>query len=756
VYCYIAQHLTGKDLLAMSEVSTAWNQFAESNKIGEKVRLKFNADALSVEDFKIIAYSSRNYKDVSMKAESEASSSALWIFADTAEKLSVNITDKRSSEFSKDFPMLKSLEVTSNPYQQNAWIFDLTMDRLEDLKYTVDEESRCHENFHIFLGKQKNLKRLDLSDSDYEFGYCDYKFIHQDCRPTFQLEYLKAHVDSLSKEFLDSQRESLRTLSDCSTGGDVRSFLSEYPNLSTLELPTLESSAWLNDVNENKTSLPINTTIQNLVLHSVNYWKYYREEFFLPFKRFQEIILSLPELVSLKIEKVTIEMMEFIALNLQKLKELKFSIDEDGAWDRYEKMKRGVKGINSEIQLVVESHPPIEQVRISKVERSESIGEDGEIPLKRPKEASLDPLDSEILPKRVHGYITQHLTGKDLLAMSEVSTTWNEVAESNKIGDKVRLKFNADALSVEDFKIMTSSARKYKEVSMKAENEASAGAVWIFSDTVEKLTVDIRENKESKRSIDFPKLKSIDITATDIDMDEDDPYFCEGGNVDSWFLRSNMAQLEDIKLKVCYESHRCFYKFLANKKNLKSLDLSDCSEFVEGFNEMPLFQLDSLKLNSEDASTLLQTQRESLQNLADGECYKNDVAFYLSEFTKLTKLELSRCNNADWQEDEQQQDLPVNKNIKSLNLLTGQENRYEPFDLVSQDILVALPELESLYVENLTVDLMEFIALNLHKLKQLSCRSAEDGAWERYEEMKQTEVVGINSKIQFFIQNVQD
>ena len=62
----------------------------------------------------------------------------------------------------------------------------------------------------------------------------------------------------------------------------------------------------------------------------------------------------------------------------------------------------------------------------------------------------MDPLDSEILHEHVHHYIAQHLTGKDLLAMSEVSMSWNEFAEGQKIGDKVRLKVDLKRISAED------------------------------------------------------------------------------------------------------------------------------------------------------------------------------------------------------------------------------------------------------------------------------------------------------------------
>jgi hypothetical protein len=421
------------------------------------------------------------------------------------------------------------------------------------------------------------------------------------------------------------------------------------------------------------------------------------------------------------------------------------TIDEDGAWEKYEEMKRkGVIGINLGIQLISEIQPPISKVRISYVQPSTLTSEDVTVQTK--KGSPIDPFDSKVLHKSVYRYIAQHLTGMDLLAVSEVSTTWNEVAESNNIGDKVRLKFNADALSVEDFKIMTSSSRKYTDVSMKAESEASSGVLWIFADSVEKLTVDITENREFKASINFPNLISLDLTAADI-------YFDEVGSEDSWILRSSMGQLEDLKLTVKASENNdvIFHTFLAKQSELEILDLCDCHhDFLDDFDKTPLFQLDVLRFSSFPRE-LMESQRESLQILDDfGPCFKNDFASYLSDFPNLTALEVSLCDEADWQLDaEEDEDLPVNMNIKSLNLhsFSNHENRYEPFDLASQDILVALPELESLYIQNLTGHMMEFIAFNLRKLEEFRCWNAEEGAWERYEEMKRTGVEGINSKI---------
>jgi F-box domain len=82
-------------------------------------------------------------------------------------------------------------------------------------------------------------------------------------------------------------------------------------------------------------------------------------------------------------------------------------------------------------------------------------------------EPTMDPFNDDFLHEHVHRYIFQHLTGKDLLKMSEVSTSWNEVAENQKIGDKVRLTLNVNSKTVEDLKILEGSSRDYKTMTME-------------------------------------------------------------------------------------------------------------------------------------------------------------------------------------------------------------------------------------------------------------------------------------------------
>jgi hypothetical protein len=361
----------------------------------------------------------------------------------------------------------------------------------------------------------------------------------------------------------------------------------------------------------------------------------------------------------------------------------------------------------------------------------------------------MNPFDSEILHEEVHPCIAQHFTGRDLLTMSEVSTSWNEFAESKKFRDKIRLKIDMHAMKIENFKTITSSSRTFKDVSVDAGNAGSSAVLWTVADTAEKMKVNITDNNENSKGRDFPNLKSLDLI-----VDDDD----------SWILRSKMEQLEELKLTLNYGGDwvwdgyesvfevdfRNAHHFLSGLKSLKRLDVLGCHDsFISKFEHYrPQFQLKHFKGDINYNMVFLKKQRESLESFSSDRNHKSFVRDLLSEFPKLITLELTRCHNwMNWNDAGEPVNiiLPVNTTIKSLKL---QFNRDQPVPVSVKEMLLALPELESLEIEKLTTETMELIALNLHKLKELKYNSIENRAWKRYEEMKRDGVKGMNTGIQ--------
>jgi hypothetical protein len=359
----------------------------------------------------------------------------------------------------------------------------------------------------------------------------------------------------------------------------------------------------------------------------------------------------------------------------------------------------------------------------------------------------MDPLVSEILHEDVHPYIAQHLTGKDLLAMSEVSKSWNKFTY-NHIGDKVRLNFNSDSISTEDFKIIVSSSRSYKDVSVNVGENVSCVALCLTADTAEKLEVDFTDSYDSSNGRDFPKLKILDLTVSD---------------AKHWILKSTMEQLEDLKLTLNFDrykkdfnrkhSYGSAHGFLSRLENLKRLDISDSDdEFLNYLDENLQFKLEYFKGDINFNMHLVELQRESLQSLSSEQC-RYELRDLLTQYPKLTTLEFTQCCDKDWDRSSSVRNfkLPVNTTIKSLKL---QFKGNESTEVCCREMLLALPELESLDIEKLSLETMEFIALNLLKLKELKCDTVEGGAWERYEELMQDGVEVMNSEIQLSI-NIQ-
>jgi hypothetical protein len=186
------------------------------------------------------------------------------------------------------------------------------------------------------------------------------------------------------------------------------------------------------------------------------------------------------------------------------------------------------------------------------------------------------------------------------------------------------------------------------------------------------------------------------------------------------------------------------------------LDISDSDFGFLNYLDQPLyFKLEHFKGVIDPNMHIVIKQRESLQSLSSDQIgYEPFMRDLLTQFPKLSTLELTECYDRHWVDAGGAVNaiinLPINTTIKSLKLQFKEDQSADAF---SRDILLALPELESLDIEELTTETMELIALNLHKLKELKCDIIEDGAWERYEEMKQEGIEEMNSIIQLSVSN---
>jgi hypothetical protein len=273
-----------------------------------------------------------------------------------------------------------------------------------------------------------------------------------------------------------------------------------------------------------------------------------------------------------------------------------------------------------------------------------------------------------VIHEDVQGLIMQHLTGKDLLRMSEVSPAWKNVL-SSRIAEKVRLNFAEESPDYENLKMLVESPREYKAMAVGSKNVT---VVKYFAKRVEDLQV-----------------------------------------IQNW---------EGENKKYCDCQHYSIQNSLRDCKKLKILDLiayhkwlrNDCTSVAEAVID----QIEVLKLSSTE------------------DC--------LDHFPNLKTLLIEKLDNSNCPCDEE---FPMDS-VENLQL-----NVYRTNDpSYSSDACYHLeyfPNITSLHVSRLTVELMEFIAENKPNLKKLSYGIIDEGVKERYDEMRQNSGEDIGQGIEF-------
>jgi hypothetical protein len=344
--------------------------------------------------------------------------------------------------------------------------------------------------------------------------------------------------------------------------------------------------------------------------------------------------------------------------------------------------------------------------------------------------------------------------------MSEVSTSWNNIAEDQKIGDKVRLTLHIHSMTDEELEILEGSSRIYKTVTMLFNFLEYSQ----FRSNVMLLRT-IKNYERALESLFELRWKLSLISTIDYDL---------------WLQDSKLQKIKDLKLIVSYDEetyHEAIKKFVAKQKNLKRLEFGGKnSDFMKNYFEDSQFQLEFLKgaLNSwRDGNCIFRSQQKSLETIIETSIIdKSQVYYYLKEFPKLKELQL-KIGEYDSHEEhfegsghsnlwrfhqfpDENPPYPINTTITDLKLRNCR-HFFEIHDdfyvrsvgLTSSEILEALPALVKLNVYRLPIQLMEFVARTLPELKILLYRTDEDGALERYEEMKQEENEGTNTNIEF-------
>lgn len=364
----------------------------------------------------------------------------------------------------------------------------------------------------------------------------------------------------------------------------------------------------------------------------------------------------------------------------------------------------------------------------------------------------LDPLGFCNIPEVIQGFIMKHFNGKDLLVMSEVSKSWNNLVKT-EIPKKTILNLSKKKAKSEDIEILAKIGTTFKEIVMYSEAFNNI-PVSLFADTVEKLKIINDINVNLKQPVYFLKLKSLDIHLN-----------TKGENY-KWISQLRISELEELKISnlcggypecefCCIDAdsgnfHSFWMEFFYNIKGLKRMDLGICG------NDMSLVllnqtrQLESLRFQQSlysDVSDIVSFMK-TLKNLTVIE--PEDLSFvFKNGLMELTTLNLEKYSNhsSSFEVDENS----VKHTIKHLSIKTDMSFGFnsQRFNRNVKKLLNAFPELETFYVTKLTSELMKFIADTNWKMKTVKFSVIEEGTLEEYEQMRQTQALNINRDIQF-------
>lgn len=376
----IIQHFEAYDLLNMSEVSPNWYQLTETHKIDQKVKLNLRSSKTSMKRFGKILDSTRNYKTIAIDHcyfRPDFFLSIIERFSKSVEDLTIAFDSEVSAydslpisspayyeSFPKSFAAdaetfqkinfveLKTLFLSQVTFEmENLIMFGVEQagNKLEEFTWIENSDyneyqdaARCLKVMRFIL-KQKNLKRLDIASSisPIIFKYERDRSRYMD--PLFKLEDLRIRLnDSYDRTFLLSQRHNLQKLSAIrvSFEADLITIIG-MKKLQSLEILcdyglSFDSMILAYDPNTSIVDLKFSDTIRTSRIFAIK----------------QRILRSLPELRRLELsERLSIDMMEFIATNMMKLETLTYTSAEDGALQRYENMQIE-QPVNMNIQII--------------------------------------------------------------------------------------------------------------------------------------------------------------------------------------------------------------------------------------------------------------------------------------------------------------------------------------------------------------------------------------------------------------------
>lgn len=343
--------------------------------------------------------------------------------------------------------------------------------------------------------------------------------------------------------------------------------------------------------------------------------------------------------------------------------------------------------------------------------------------------------------QEVYQLVLQHLTGSDLLNLSEVSPRFNQMVANNGM-EKIQLVIKEDWDHEIDAVLFRGSTRKYTSVHVKQLYRERDNVFNLICNFAEHLVSIDTVFDFNMAGILLPKLTSLKIKS------DQGSYFENG-------LLSSVTALEKLQITgpVPFPYTEKVFDCIKMNPRLKELTLEDQSakDVFGGLSHEPIVKqlnLKVLKINNaalegyalDNLIMFIKAQNASLEELKLLK-FPFRALFAVIGMPRLKRLSFSPSNSFY---------CPLNQflsNIEEMNLILLSENQV-------QTLLSRTPNLKKLYIAVPTIKMVELLVYHTTELREFSFAYFQEGnvtaknIRDWYENLKLSKRIGMNLNIE--------
>jgi hypothetical protein len=321
---------------------------------------------------------------------------------------------------------------------------------------------------------------------------------------------------------------------------------------------------------------------------------------------------------------------------------------------------------------------------------------------------SLNPLSSP-LTNKPYSLIVQHLSGSDLLNLSEVSREFYQlVAESERAMDKIQLVIDEGSDRVFKWTDLKNSKRCYKTLKVKNLLTGRSEVAYMILKFSHLLT-SIETNYDFKLPSELliPELETLKMS-----MHCTSTLFDDG-------LMNSCSKLTKLHFSGIIYKYELLLECLEANPDLKELVLEKgATSIVFQYMEYPIYiQLTTLKCDNVDFSSdhesqhffnFLQSQTNSLEELKVLRCEMSNLSDYLDLLPNLTKLTYSPTPSevdSDWTQ------FKIHHRLRELNLIMTSTKNIKQLTSMA-------PRVQKLYIADATQEIFLYVIRCLPYLRE--------------------------------------